>query len=231
MKDSQSKCTSCGGTGLRATMYGDRCRDCEPKLPTYGDGIPVFDVAGESSPPRSEAGLPASRRRAEWDDPRCETFRDPGGARCTLVAGHDGGHSFQQSDFEPSGCVACGRGQAGDIHTCEPSCENCDDRKCMGCVFREYDHECTDDCPMCCESPFQAWRETPEQMHARTVQECNALRRELKVATGLAAQRSESLQRMHDVVWRLYHECEGATALVRRFFPDVADKIEQARRP
>ncbi|TDZ92180.1 hypothetical protein CCUG60885_04294 [Mycobacteroides salmoniphilum] len=29
-------------------------------------------------------------------------------------------------------------------------CRNCDDRKCMGCVFREYDHDCADDCPDCC---------------------------------------------------------------------------------
>jgi hypothetical protein len=31
-------------------------------------------------------------------------------------------------------------------------CRNCDDRKCMGCVFREYDHECVSDCPDCCAS-------------------------------------------------------------------------------
>ena len=31
------------------------------------------------------------------------------------------------------------------------SCDNCDDRLCMGCIFREYDHECADDCPDCCE--------------------------------------------------------------------------------
>ena len=29
-------------------------------------------------------------------------------------------------------------------------CRNCDDRKCVGCVFREYDHDCVDDCPFCC---------------------------------------------------------------------------------
>lgn len=29
-------------------------------------------------------------------------------------------------------------------------CRNCDDRKCMGCVFREWGHECADNCPMCC---------------------------------------------------------------------------------
>jgi hypothetical protein len=31
------------------------------------------------------------------------------------------------------------------------TCRNCDDRKRMGCVFREYDHDCKDDCPFCCE--------------------------------------------------------------------------------
>ena len=33
----------------------------------------------------------------------------------------------------------------------EKSCTNCDGRKCMGCVFREYDHLCADDCPECCD--------------------------------------------------------------------------------
>lgn len=30
------------------------------------------------------------------------------------------------------------------------ACANCDDRKCMGCIFREYNHNCEDDCPSCC---------------------------------------------------------------------------------
>src|SRR5665647_773410 len=29
-------------------------------------------------------------------------------------------------------------------------CSNCDDRKCMSCVFREVHGECRDDCPDCC---------------------------------------------------------------------------------
>jgi len=29
-------------------------------------------------------------------------------------------------------------------------CSNCDDRKCMSCVFREVHDECRDDCPDCC---------------------------------------------------------------------------------
>ncbi len=41
------------------------------------------------------------------------------------------------------------------------SCQNCDDRKCMSCVFREHHAACTDDCPDCCpltnvHSPFTA---------------------------------------------------------------------------
>ena len=31
-----------------------------------------------------------------------------------------------------------------------PSCENCDGRKCMACVCREYHDACADDCPVCC---------------------------------------------------------------------------------
>ena len=33
----------------------------------------------------------------------------------------------------------------------QSECRNCDDRKCMGCVFREYGHDCQDDCPNCCQ--------------------------------------------------------------------------------
>lgn len=32
----------------------------------------------------------------------------------------------------------------------DPDCTNCDGTGCMGCVFREYDHDCRDDCPECC---------------------------------------------------------------------------------
>lgn len=28
-------------------------------------------------------------------------------------------------------------------------CRNCDDTGCMGCIFREYDHDCEWDCPFC----------------------------------------------------------------------------------
>jgi len=30
------------------------------------------------------------------------------------------------------------------------SCSNCDDRKCMSCIFREVHDVCRDDCPKCC---------------------------------------------------------------------------------
>ena len=29
-------------------------------------------------------------------------------------------------------------------------CANCDDRKCMACIFREPHSACADDCPECC---------------------------------------------------------------------------------
>lgn len=31
-----------------------------------------------------------------------------------------------------------------------PGCPNCDDRRCMACIFREVHDECADDCPFCC---------------------------------------------------------------------------------
>jgi hypothetical protein len=37
-------------------------------------------------------------------------------------------------------------------HEHEPEqggCCNCGGQRCMGCVFREYDHECQHDCPDC----------------------------------------------------------------------------------
>lgn len=49
--------------------------------------------------------------------------------------------------------IAAGRVSRRDDYL-EPEdpeyCGNCDGRKCMGCVFREYDHDCADDCPDCC---------------------------------------------------------------------------------
>lgn len=35
----------------------------------------------------------------------------------------------------------------------DPNCANCDGRGCMGCVLREWDHDCANDCPFCCEDP------------------------------------------------------------------------------
>lgn len=35
----------------------------------------------------------------------------------------------------------------------DPNCENCDSRGCMGCVLREWDHDCRNDCPSCCAAP------------------------------------------------------------------------------
>lgn len=49
-------------------------------------------------------------------------------------------HSF---DWEGLGLWEC-PGQ-------QDKCRNCNDRKCMGCVFREYGHDCQDDCPNCCQ--------------------------------------------------------------------------------
>jgi hypothetical protein len=40
-------------------------------------------------------------------------------------------------------------------HDPEPDCENCGGRGCMGCIFREYDHDCADNCPICCHDNFQ----------------------------------------------------------------------------
>lgn len=48
------------------------------------------------------------------------------------------------------------------------TCTNCDGRKCMGCVLREYDHQCQDDCPFCCaeqneERAAARWAEMVER--------------------------------------------------------------------
>src|SRR5690606_14738628 len=34
----------------------------------------------------------------------------------------------------------------------DSECENCQGRGCMGCVLREWGHDCRNDCPDCCES-------------------------------------------------------------------------------
>lgn len=41
---------------------------------------------------------------------------------------------------------------SGAIWSCpgqRARCRNCDDRQCMGCVARDYDHTCQHDCPDC----------------------------------------------------------------------------------
>ena len=35
-------------------------------------------------------------------------------------------------------------------------CRNCDDRKCMACVLREWDGDHGENCPNCCESSIPA---------------------------------------------------------------------------
>lgn len=49
-----------------------------------------------------------------------------------------------------------------------PSCPNCDGRKCMGCIFREYDHDCADDCPLCCDPESSAPGHSPEPVAAES---------------------------------------------------------------
>jgi len=41
------------------------------------------------------------------------------------------------------------QGAYDEIHP-DRACSNCDDRKCMDCVFRVIHDECRDDCPHCC---------------------------------------------------------------------------------
>lgn len=36
------------------------------------------------------------------------------------------------------------------------ACRNCDDRRCMACVLREWHERCEDDCPSCCTTPMAA---------------------------------------------------------------------------
>lgn len=40
-------------------------------------------------------------------------------------------------------------------------CANCDDRKCMSCVFREVHDDCRDDCPDCCPDYYNVPTERP----------------------------------------------------------------------
>lgn len=56
--------------------------------------------------------------------------------------------------------------QLRPVNRAATSCQNCDGVKCMGCVFREYDHTCRDDCPFCC-SPGQADTEDEVGVQAR----------------------------------------------------------------
>jgi len=37
-------------------------------------------------------------------------------------------------------------------------CPNCDNVKCIGCVFRDPDHVCVEDCPNCGVGPLGEYR-------------------------------------------------------------------------
>lgn len=41
-------------------------------------------------------------------------------------------------------------------------CPNCDDRRCMACVFREVHDACEESCPFCCAEPSEGTTEPPE---------------------------------------------------------------------
>lgn len=61
----------------------------------------------------------------------------------------------------PRDLIAASRGEARVYATervftaPDRRCGNCDGRGCMGCVFREHDHDCRNDCPSCC--PDDGW--------------------------------------------------------------------------
>lgn len=64
---------------------------------------------------------------------------------CELRKPHDP-HVFFDGVIDNAGnrCMWSCPGQASN-------CANCDDRKCMSCVLREWHDVCEDDCPECCE--------------------------------------------------------------------------------
>lgn len=66
------------------------------------------------------------------------------------------------------------------------ACPNCDDRKCMDCVFRVVHDRCVDDCPVCTEATWteapdvdytahQHWEDVTAPMVARVVNEWRRL--------------------------------------------------------
>ncbi|SIN11638.1 hypothetical protein [Mycobacteroides abscessus] len=90
-------------------------------------------------------------------------------------------------------------------------CGNCDGRKCMGCVFREYDHDCADDCPDCCTTA-----RTPRVVDRLGVDEQGSRWRD---ANGFE-------WRWGAGNWFYYREQEWAVA-----FPDVAGPFREILEP
>lgn len=65
--------------------------------------------------------------------------------RCELRVPHEA-HVFLSAEYATHRSFWDCPGQYAD-------CANCDDRKCMSCVFREIHDACEDDCPECCGDP------------------------------------------------------------------------------
>ena len=50
----------------------------------------------------------------------------------------------------------------------DPNCGNCDGHGCMGCVCREWGHDCAHDCPHCCPEYWEPIR-AAEEAEARRI--------------------------------------------------------------
>ena len=106
-------------------------------------------------------------------------------------------------------CTGCGHLHGATCPYCgcttpgaEP-CENCDGRKCMGCIFREYDHECQDDCPMCCTTPGAdddtAWRARALKAEEEAAQWEKLWRDDIETAKQALAERDEALAELAQI--------------------------------
>ncbi|RIU22645.1 hypothetical protein D2E92_23785 [Mycobacteroides abscessus] len=141
-----------------AQLSSDDGADSWPVIFTPGEAVgsgPTTD-GGETHDPTRDQGI---QEYLDWiytqinpdEEPDCggDLCEDGIRWRTDPTAQQEPGESLARGLDD----LAAGRVSRRDDYL-EPEdpeyCGNCDGRKCMGCVFREYDHDCADDCPDCC---------------------------------------------------------------------------------
>lgn len=106
-------------------------------------------------------------------------------------------------------------------------CSNCHGRRCMGCVLRYHDHDCADDCPMCCEALRQVRRlESVEPVEA----EIERLRERLRLTEQDRVEEEQARYAAEDEIERLRNAYDNYSLWEpgRRGYADARRRLDGA---